>query len=264
MTSPLRPATGPISTGPISPGPRRRAGSRCCRWRRPNSTVRICPLGTDVMIAQAYLARVRELLPDSVPGDVPAAAAGRDFHRTYRLSGHADAADGSGAEELDGARRKRRARRHQKARDGDEPWRQQRRDDAGGAGSARAARASRGHHELVALQRGRRGCSPRKNCVTASMAARSKPRSCWRDIRNSVRREEIADFPSRQHRDGKGLSLAFGAAAGAVCLAGAGPASERRGRRCDAWPPPRKANSLLDHGARAFCELLAEVDNFDP
>ena len=49
------------------------------------------------MIAQAYLARVRELLPDSYSGDVPAASAGRDFHRAYRLSRHADAADRIGA-----------------------------------------------------------------------------------------------------------------------------------------------------------------------
>ena len=29
-------------------------------------------------------------------------------------------------------------------------------------------------------------------------------------------------------------------------------------------PPRRKANKLLDHGARAFCELLDDVDKFDP
>ena len=28
--------------------------------------------------------------------------------------------------------------------------------------------------------------------------------------------------------------------------------------------PPRKAKQLLDHGARAFCELLDDVDKFDP
>lgn len=65
--------------------------------------------GTDVMIAEAYLARVRELLLDSVPGDVPAAAAGRHLYRAYRLSGHAHAADGRRTEELDGAWRERRA-----------------------------------------------------------------------------------------------------------------------------------------------------------
>ena len=62
-------------------------------------------VGTDVMIAQAYLARVRELLPETIPATFLPAAAGRDFHRAHRLSGHADAADRSGAEELDGARR---------------------------------------------------------------------------------------------------------------------------------------------------------------
>ena len=69
------------------------------------------PVGTDVMIAEAYLARVRELLPRLRSRDLPAGAAGRDFHRAHRLSGHADAADRGRAEDLDGARRKCRARR---------------------------------------------------------------------------------------------------------------------------------------------------------
>jgi len=38
-----------------------------CRWRPPNSNGPHLPVGTDVMIAQAYLARVLELLPDNLP-----------------------------------------------------------------------------------------------------------------------------------------------------------------------------------------------------
>ncbi len=86
-------------------------------------------------------------------GDIPSAAAGRDFHRAYRLSGHADAANGGGAEDLDGAWRERRARRHQKTGDGHQPRRQQRGDEPCGAGSACAIRTSRCHHGMVSLRR---------------------------------------------------------------------------------------------------------------
>ena len=155
------------------------------------------PLETDVMIGEAYLARVRELLPPTLPVDLPAAAAGRHFHRTYRLSGHADAVDRGRAEGLDGARRKRRARRHQKARDGDEPWRQQRRDDAGRAGFARATRAARRSPRAGRASARRTDCSRPKNCATAFMAARSKPRSCWRDIRTPCARRRSPIFVPR-------------------------------------------------------------------
>jgi len=67
MTLTLPPATGPTFTWPEFPEPRRRDGLRCCRWRRPKQHGPHLPLGTDVMIAQAYLARVRELLPDNIP-----------------------------------------------------------------------------------------------------------------------------------------------------------------------------------------------------
>jgi len=40
----------------------------------------------DVIDAQAYLARVRELLPE-IFRTLPSAEAGRDFNRTCRLSG---------------------------------------------------------------------------------------------------------------------------------------------------------------------------------
>ncbi len=126
------------------------------------------------MIAQAYLARVRELLADTHSRDVPSASAGRDFHRAHRLSGHADAADRSGAEELDGARRKRRARRPQEAGHGDEPRRQQRGHEPCRAGSARATWASRRHHGLVPLRR----------AGGIVLRARIAPRHSWRRRRD--------------------------------------------------------------------------------
>ena len=133
------------------------------------------PVGTDVMIAQAYLARVRELLCRHHSGDVPSPSAGRDFHRAHRLSRHADAADRNRAEELDGARDERRARRRQEACHGYQPWRQQRGHDPCGAGSARNMRASRRHHGMVSLR-----CAG--GIVFSGRIASRHPRRRGRDI----------------------------------------------------------------------------------
>ena len=153
------------------------------------------PVGTDVMIAQAYLARVRELLSDAAAGDIPPASAGRYLHRAHRLSGYADAAYRSGAEELAFARRKRRARRPQKARHGDEPWRQQRRHEPGGAGPARATRASRRHHGLVSPQR-RGGIVLRAEASHGIHGGAAETSIMLARYRAACAREAIADFPS--------------------------------------------------------------------
>ncbi len=44
------------------------------------------------------------------------------------------------------------------------------------------------------------------NCATASMAARSKPRSCWRSIRSMCARTAIADFKPDERADREGSS----------------------------------------------------------
>ena len=133
------------------------------------------PLDTDVMIGEAYLARVRELLPDAIPGHLPAGAAGRHFHRTHRLSGHADAADRRRAERMDGARRRAsRARGIRKL---------VMVTSHGGNSAAmmlvaqdlRAQhRHARRHHELVALRRAGR----------IVLSGRTAPRHSWRRGRN--------------------------------------------------------------------------------
>ena len=161
------------------------------------------PLETDVMIGEAYLARVRELLPDAVPVTFLPDRADRHLDRAHRFSGNADAVDGSGAREVEAIGESVARRGREEARHRHQPWRQQRGDDAGGAGSARPSRHARGHHLMVALRRAGRIVSRRRNCATAFTAARSRPRSCWRDIREQVRVDAIADFPSRQHRDGE-------------------------------------------------------------
>ena len=81
---------------------------------------------------------------------------------------------------------------------------------------------------------------------------------------HTVRQGSDRRFSSRQHRDGKEISLALRASA----------RRPSRGRRriCiesgavgDATKASaEKGEQLLDHGARAFCELLDDVDKFDP
>ena len=154
--------------------PTRRGGSRCCRWRRPSSMARICLLETDVMIGEAYLARVRELLPPDIPATfLPVQPVGIstehiDYPGTLTLPTEV------ALKSLDGARRERRARRHQETGDGHQPWRQQRRDEPGRAGSARASRPARGDHELVALRHAGR----------IVLGGRIAPRHPWRRGRN--------------------------------------------------------------------------------
>ena len=199
----------------------------------------------------------------SAPRHLSARAAGRHLHRAYRLSRHADAADRRRIEGMDGDRRERRAIRHPQAGDGDEPWRQQRGDVAGGAGSARASSDARGHHELVSLRRAGWIVFRRRDRGMAFMAARPRRRSCWRAIRRACGRKRSPIFvppASRWRRNFAG--------------------SRRIGRSPFAWQTQdlhesgavgdatkasaEKGEQLLDHGARAFCELLDDVDKFDP
>ncbi len=97
----------------------------------------------------------------------------------------------------------------------------------------------------------------------AFMAARSKPRSCWRDIRQHVRTEEIADFRPASiamEKDYRWLSAHRPApfAWQAQDLHASGAAGDATQASAE------KGQRLLDHGAAAFCELLADVDKFDP
>ena len=201
------------------------------------------PLGTDVMIAQAYLERVRELLPADLAGDLPAAAAGRDLHRAHRLSGHADA-----------------VRPNRRCETG---WRSATSvaragikklvmvTSHGGNSAAMTLVAqdlraqhglARGHHRLVALRRA-------GGIVLGGRIAPRHSRRRGRDLDHAGAlsaegaQRKHRGFSSRQHRDGKGLSLALRASAGAVRMAGAGYSSERRGRRCDAGHAPKRAGS---------------------
>ena len=200
------------------------------------------PLETDVLIAQAYLARVRELLPLALARYLSAAAADRHFHRAYRLSRHADAAAG-GRDRGTGWRSAKawRAPGIRKLVMVTQPWRQQRGDDAGGAG---AARPSRGMLVVttswVALRRAGGDCLPQRRSrhgihggavETSIMLARCAASPCGT--------EQVADFRPGRHRHRAEASLCSRRSARSpLRLAGAGPASERRGSAT-----PRKATA---------------------
>ena len=181
---------------------------------------------------------------------LPAVAADRDFHRAYRLSWHADAADRGRAQGLDGARRKRCARRRQKARDGDEPWRQQRGDDAGRAGFACSRfGAPDGLFSAEELRHGIHG-----GAVETSIMLARYP--------DTVRKDALADF--RPNSIAMEQEFRWLSAHRPAPFAWQAQDLHTSGAAGDATKASAEmGEKLLDHGARAFCELLAEVDKFD-
>ncbi len=166
------------------------------------------PLGTDVMIAQAYLERVRELLPDSVPVTfLPVQPIGIstehiDYPGTLTLPTE------TALKKWMAIGDQRRARRHQKACAGDKPRRQQRRHDLGRARFARGIRRSRGHHRLVALRRAGRIVLGRG---IASRHSRRRGRNIDHAgaISASGAQRRDRGFPFRGHCDGKEIIAGF-------------------------------------------------------
>jgi len=141
---------------------------------------------------------------------------------------------------------------------------------ANSAAMTLVAAGLRARHGLLAVTTAwlrsvrRRGCSLRRNYVTASMAAPSRHRSCWLRYKQQLcasKRSPISVPPASRW---KKTIAGFQRTGGAVCLAGPDLHASGAAGRCDDGLPPTKASALLDHGARAFCELLADVDKFDP
>jgi creatinine amidohydrolase len=219
------------------------------------------PLGTDVMIAQAYLARVRELLPKSLPATfLPLQPVGistehTDFPGTLTLSPEAALASWKalGASvALAGAKKLVIVTSH------------------GGNSAAMALVAQDLRAELGLL------------VVTTSWSRFGTPEGLFpeQELRHGihggavetsimlarfgehVRKDKLADFSPASiameqeyrwlsaHRPApfawQAQDLHASGASGNATLASA-----------------EKGDLLLDHGARAFCELLTEVDKFD-
>ena len=220
------------------------------------------PVGTDVMIAQAYLARVRELLPDNIPATfLPLQPVGIstehiDYPGTLTLP-------------TEVALKTWTALGESVARAGVKKLVMVTSHGGNSAAMTLVAQDLRARHGLLAVTTG----WSRLSAAEGSFAAQElrhgihggavETSIMLARYKQHVRLEKIADFRPTSiamEKDYRRLSahrpgpLAWQAqdlhASGA-----AGDATMASGE---------KGERLLDHGARAFCELLADVDKFDP
>ena len=207
------------------------------------------PLGTDVMIAQAYLARVREL------------SARRHSRRpSFRIqpvgisTEHIDY-PGTLTLPTDVALKTWMALGESVARAGVRKLVMVTSHGGNSAAMTLVAQDLRAQHGLLAVTTGwfrfgapeglfsaeelRHGIHG--GAVETSIMLARYPQACaWRKDRR---------FSPRRHRDGKGLSLAFGASAGAVRVAGPGPS--RSGAVGDATPASAEKGERCSITARA-------------
>ncbi len=220
------------------------------------------PLGTDVMIAQAYLARTRELLPDGLPATfLPVQAVGISTeHIGY---------PGTLTLPTDVALKTWMALGVSVARAGIKKLVMVTSHGGNSAAMSLVAQDLRAQHGLLAVTTGwsrfgapdglfsdeelRHGIHG--GAVETSIMLARYP--------ETVRKEEIADFrPSSiaMEKDYRWLAAHRPApfAWQAQDLHPSGAAGNATSASAE------KGQRLIDHGARAFCELLADVDKFDP
>jgi creatinine amidohydrolase len=220
------------------------------------------PLGTDVMIAEAYLARVRELLPDSIPATfLPVQPVGISTeHLGY---------PGTLTLPSEVALQSWMALGISVARAGIKKLVMVTSHGGNSAAMTLVAQDLRAQHGLLAvttawsrfgapeglfsaeeLRHGIHG-----GAVETSIMLARYP--------EAVRRESIADFRPRSiamEQDYRWLSAHRPApfAWQAEDLHESGAAGDATQASAE------KGERLLEHGGRAFCELLADVDAFDP
>jgi creatinine amidohydrolase len=219
------------------------------------------PVGTDVMIAQAYLARVRELLSDNIPATfLPLQPVGIstehiDYPGTLTLSAEA-------------ALKTWTALGESVARAGLKKLVMVTSHGGNSAAMTLVAQELRARHGLLAVATGwfrfgepeglfsaeelRHGIHG--GAVETSIMLARYP--------EAVRREAIADFRPASiaiEKDYRWLSTHRPApfAWQAQDLHPSGAAGDASAATAE------KGARMLDHGARAFCELLGEIDNFD-
>ena len=220
------------------------------------------PVGTDVMIAQAYLARVRELLPDDIPATfLPLQPVGIstehvDYPGTLTLPSEVALqswmALGEGVARA-GIRKLVMVTSH----------------GGNSAAMTLVAQDLRARHRLLAVTTAWSRLSAAEELFSAEEVRHGihggavETSIMLARHRQHVRIEKIADFRPTSiamEKDYRRLSAhrpaPYAWQAQDLHLKGAAgdatAASAEKGER------------LLDRGARAFCELLADVDKFDP
>jgi creatinine amidohydrolase len=220
------------------------------------------PVGTDVMIAQAYLARVRELLPENIPATfLPVQPVGISTeHIGY---------PGTLTLPAEIALKTWMALGESVARAGIKKLVMITSHGGNSAAMTLVAQDLRAQHRLLVVTTGwsrfatPEGLFPAEELRHGIHGGAVETSIMLARYRQHVRSEAIADFRPNSiamEKDYNWLSahrpapLAWQAqdlhasgAAGNATLASA-----------------EKGERLLDHGAAAFCELLADVDKFDP
>ena len=220
------------------------------------------PLGTDVMIAEAYIARVRELLPDNLPATfLPVQPVGIstehvDYPGTLTLPAdvaiRAWTAIGTGIARA-GIRKLVIVTSH----------------GGNSAAMSLVAQDLRARHGLLAVTTAwsrfgaPEGLFPAEELRHGIHGGAIETSIMLARYPQHVRGAEIADFRSA------GIALEqdyrWLAAHRPAAMAWQAQDLHPSGTVGDATAASAaKGESLLDHGARAFCELLADVDKFNP
>ncbi len=220
------------------------------------------PLGTDAMIAQAYLARVRELLPDDCPAVfLPVQAVG--------ISTEHLAFPGTLTLPPEVAIRSWTALGDSIARAGVRKLVMVSSHGGNSAAMSLVAQDLRARLGMLAVTTawnrfgvpdGMFGAEEIRHGVHGGAVETAIMLAARPDL---VRAGEIADFTPRtvaMENDYRRLSAARPApfAWQAQDLHPSGAAGDATAASAD------KGRQLIDHGARAFCELLADIDRFDP
>jgi creatinine amidohydrolase len=219
------------------------------------------PVGTDVMIAEAYLARVRELLPDNIPATfLPIQPVGIstehiDYPGTLTLP-------------ADVALKTWLALGESVARAGIKKLVMVTSHGGNSAAMGLVAQDLRAHHGLLAVMAGwsrfgaPEGLFPAEELRHGIHGGAVETSIMLAKYPQHVGSSAIADFRPASvamEKDYRWLSAHRPApfAWQAQDLHPSGAAGDAT------MASAEKGQRLLDHGARAFCELLAEVDNFD-
>jgi creatinine amidohydrolase len=220
------------------------------------------PLGTDVMIAQAYLARVRELLPDTVPAT---------FLPLQRIGISTEHIDYPGTLTLPTgiALQTWMALGASVARAGLKKLVMVTSHGGNSAAMTLVAQDLRAQYGLLAVSTGwsrfgaPEGLFPAEELRHGVHGGAVETSIMLARFPQHVRQDKIADFRSRgiaMEKDYRWLSARRPApfAWQAQDLHDSGAVGDATLAAAD------KGQRLIDHGAQAFCELLADVDRFDP
>jgi creatinine amidohydrolase len=219
------------------------------------------PLETDVMIGEAYLARVREFLPDTVPAT---------FLPLERIGISTEHIDFEGTQTLstEAALRRWKAIGESVARAGVKKIVVVTSHGGNAAAMTLVAQDLRAHHGMLAVTTSWSrfgvpdGLFPAEELRHGIHGGAVETSIMLARYREHVREEAIADFPSRSiamEKQYRWLSTQrpapFAWQAQDLHPTGAVGNATLASRE--------KGEALLEHGARRFIELLEEVDKFD-